>query len=218
MRLLIVAAIRLGGRRVAEMVMSWRDGSPLRTRRCALLKGATVEKPIECSGMTIEQLPSNSESLPSWVPVSAFYPVVNYLGRVVMAVECTHRPALYRPMEDEARLLDPRRLKTTVMERIPNFSFDKICESIALASGHFVECEGAWEDLGDLNAFRNGVAIIRAGPHSAGGVEEAAITEAHVFDAFDIFAKRHGSVELSKGLELAISRWVKSKRPSVENK
>ena len=212
-RVLIVAAVRIGARKVADMVRSWAGDEPIRTRYRVILDGVTVHEPIECHEIRLAQLPKRTDLLPAAYQ-GPFSSPLDYVGAPVLSLTYLHTPALYRPDDDDANgALHPDNVRTSVAG-IKAFSLDRFCESMALAAGHYVGVRASWHDLGDLQAFAQGVFGGTLGSPARKASDAKIITEAQLRLALELDSKRQrlGS-DAPRGLDFAIRRWLKSCRP-----
>ena len=126
-RILIVGAVRRGARQVAELLLGWAGGKPLRFRMSALLKGVDVDGSLHLAeGISLAKLPKSSAELPASLPP---FPMgateTDFLGGVVMSIDCEMSPALYLPDENEVgQISDRRGMFRLASGRVPDLSLD----------------------------------------------------------------------------------------------
>ena len=217
-KILVDGAARLGPTRVVELLLGWIGGEPLRTRQCALLEGVTIDEPL-ClkEGVRIVKLPLSPTDLPPSLPQLGVV-AMDFLGGVVLSIDCAVAPSLYAPEEKEgAPSFGLLGTTTAASNRIPNLSLKSFCESMSLACGEYVDWRMSWTDYGDLVAFSLG--FFGASTKLAPWVRGTAFAQKDLERAREIHLVRHpaGSGGKRKDLDQAISRWMKSKRSSVDS-
>ena len=95
---LTVAAAVLGVNRVAAHVGAWINGGPVQYLGMALLVGVRLDEPLMLnSGIRIERLSTRSGGLPESLPGFGSEAPENYLGGVVLSVDCEAAPGLFKP-------------------------------------------------------------------------------------------------------------------------
>ncbi len=214
---LISGAAKLGARPVVKLLLGWAGGEPLRFRTSALLYGADIDGPLQLAeGIALSRLPRSSADLPASLPAFQVVATVeDFLGAVVMSVDCEMSPALYQPYEgDTPRMPTPEGIFRMASNQIPNLSLDTFCESISLASNGYIDWILRWEDLGDLAVFSDGQSSISYKYRSDAGSTK--ITQAHLQEALKIHHARHRGGGSKANLELAMRRWRRSKRSATE--
>ena len=216
-RTLIVGAVKLGARQVAELLLRWAAGEPLRYRISALLEGVDIDGSLHLAeGISLVKLPKSSEDLPASLP---HFPmgatVTDFLGGVVMSIDCEMSPALYLPDENEGgKISDRRRMFRLASGRVPDLSMDNFCESMSLACNGYVDWLMEWKDLGDLQAFSDMLPGVSYKYRS--NYLRAKMSQADLSDALKIHHARRRGGGPKENLELAIRRWIKSKRPGTD--
>ena len=216
-KLLIPGAVKLGAGRVVELLQGWASGEPLRLRLSALLEGAGLDGPMNLEeGIFLYELPKSSSDLPASLPsFGTGATVMDYIGGVVLSVDCEMSPALYVPKEEEVGGLSSRRSSFKLAsDRIPNMSFDSFCESISLACNGFVDWFVQWRDYEDLGAFAFGQSSVSYKYRS--GLGGTKFTQEHLDAARQIHLARHGGEKPRENLELAMRRWIRSKRSGTD--
>lgn len=152
-RLLVVAAARITPKRVVELLTGWLEGEPLRLNERALIRGVSVVGAPRQRGITIE----TSLGPP---------PIVDHLlgdkpddatdaEESECAVELEISPAIFKPRPGEDIDEVRERLVTTPRNASLGavLSWDRLCESMALATPGYVGWDASWTDYGELEAF-----------------------------------------------------------------
>ena len=212
-RELIVAAVKLGSARVAELVLGWADGEPLKYRINALLNGAGIDGPLNLeAGISIARLPKSSADLPASLPFLAMGATeTDFMGGVVMSIDCELSPSLFLPDEDEIGKFSVRRGKYRLASgQLPNLSPDLFCESVSLACNGCIDWQLQWKELGDLEAFFRGGSGASSKFRAPGRTTK--ISQESLNEAVKIQQARYGRGQARENLELALRRWVRSKR------
>ena len=214
---LVRGAVRLGAARVTELLLGWAEGEPLHKRQCAIVEGASIERPLALAeGVSLENLPSSSKDLPASLP--DFVSAKELIGGVLLSLDHEQKPALCRPERiDKSATLTPVCSTVVAANRIPNLTIETFCESMALACGEHVDWRVNWVDYGELEAFSSfRVAQTGTKPRWNGGWKP--FRQQHLERAREIHMERHenGSVPKRQDVELAISRWLKSKSSTSE--
>ena len=216
-RTLITAAVKSSASQVVKLLLTWSKGEPLRSRMCYLLEGADIDEELQLSeGICISKLPTSSEDLPAslpWFGMAA--PIMDFIGGVVISIDCEFSPALYCPDETDFEGINSHREKFSMVSgKIPNFSLDSFCESISLAGNGCIDWFVQWSDFGELDAFKNNPPGVGYKPRL--GIPGTKISQAHLDGALKIHQARHEGGGLRENLELAIRRWIRSKRPGSD--
>lgn len=227
-KILIVGAVRIGAGRVAELLHRWTGGEPLRFRTNALLEGAHIDGPLHLhDGIGLVTLPKSPRELPAGLSfIQAMIPVarIQVTGSVMMSIDCIMSPALFLPGEGKAREMARRNgpmmlgaresAIEMVSNEIPNLSLEKFCESVSLACNSHVDWFLKWRELGDLGAFSDFPDGIGHKPKfRTGGTK---ISQADLEKAVELHRARHRDGNRARSVELAIRRWIRSKRPRAD--
>ena len=208
---LVRAASTLGSKRAVQILSGWIEGEPFRYQSKALLTGVTVDRPLVLKeGLRITQLPKSLDELYSQVPLldlhMHMHGISDLLGGVMLSVNCTATPTLYRLRKDEFQASNFHCIWE--LGEIPGLSLDTFCDALSLACNHCVRWNVNWGDYGDLEEFS---------PMSVGtrfvnirrGVTTC-LSQKHLDQARDILIDRHNG-RAPRGLSTAISRWINSK-------
>ena len=209
---LVRGAERLGAARVTELLLGWIEGEPLHIRQCAIIEGVSIEGPLHLEeGVGLEILPSSSKDLPASLP--DFVSAMEFIGGVVLSLDHEQNPSLCMPgLIDKSASLTPGDSTVVAANRIPNLTIETFCESMSLACGEHVDWRVNWPDHGELEAFSSFRLVQTSSkPRWNGGWKP--FEQKHLDRAREIHLVRHGngSIEKRRDVELAISRWLKSK-------
>ncbi len=212
-RELIVAAVKLGAARVVELVLGWARGEPLRFRINALLNGAGIDGPLNLEvGISIARLPKSSADLSASLPFLAMGATeTDFMDGVVMSIDCELSPSLFLPEEDEVGKFSVRRGEYRLASgQLPNLSSDLFCESMSLACNGYIDWQLEWNELGDLQAFFRSPSGSSSKYRAPGRTTR--ISQESLNEAVKIQQARYGRGQVRENLELALQRWVRSKR------
>ena len=212
-RELIVAAVKVGAPRVAELLLGWARGEPLKFRINALLDGAGIDGPLNLEeGISIAKLPVSSADLPASLPAFAMGATEkDFMGGVVMSIECELSPSLYLPTENEVGTFSDRRGEFRLASgKIPNISPDSFCESMSLACNGYIDWLLQWNELGDLQAFSRTPSGASSKYRSYARTTK--ISQENLHEAVEVQRARYGRGKLRENLALAVRRWIGSKR------
>ena len=218
-KLLIRGAVKLGAVRVVELLTGWAGGEPLRLRLSALLEGAGIDGSMNLEeGVYLDALPKSSSDLPASLPFFGVgATVTDLIGGVVLSTDCAMSPALYLPTDEEIHSLSNRRDRFELAtDKIPNMSFDSFCESMSIACDGFVDWFAQWRDYGDLGAFGFGQSGVSVNFKFRSGLGGTKFTQEHLEVARQIHQARHAGGKPRENLELAMRRWIRSKRPGTD--
>ena len=218
-RILISGAVKVGAERVVELLLEWVRGGPLRYRLNILLQGADIDGPLHLpEGVELWSLPRSSGDLPASLPFSMLtekVSVVDFMGGVVLSFDCKLEPALYLPDDNEVSESLPRNGNFELASGgIPNFHESDFCESMSLACDGFIDWFLVWRDVGDLEAFggaRNWESY-RPPRHAP----KAKVEQSDLEQALEIHNARYGRGKPREHMELALRRWIGSKRSGTD--
>ena len=209
-RVLVRASVALGVNRTAQLFTGWIERNALEYRTCALLSGVTVEQPLEVDdGIVIRRLPPDGRPLPD--THMALFGYQDFLGGVVLSVDCEFVPIFYPPSGDST--LTSRKGHVWAHGTIPHLSLDTLCEALSLACNDCVRYSYYWDDFGDLAEF-SGTARFRmscrTGPRRV--IPSTTLLQKHLEQARSIHTLRHrNGKDTRRFLDTAIGRWMKSK-------
>ena len=216
-KMLIAAAVKSSAPQVAATLQGWANGEPLRFRVSALLEGVDIDEELQLAeGIHVSKLPKSWADLPgSLPPVQMAAPLTEVIGGVVMSIDCEMSPAFYRPVEDEAGQLMSRRGEFKMVSgSVPELSLENFCESVSVAANSCVDWFLQWREFGPLGAFTDTPSGVNYKVRS--GTRGTKISQADLDEALTIHRARHGSEGPRENLELAMRRWIRSKRPGTD--
>ena len=206
--LVIASAIR-GPDEVAGYLVGWLEGNPLRYTTECLLVGVSIDSPLSLSdGLRVTTLPESSLELPLHLPGSGREPVGTYLGGVLLSVDCQVQPVVFTPGGSNGRVLDPEKQKVEHRWALEGSSLDRFCESLSVACNGCVRVYQAWRHYPGLVATRRPQEYTSPRPVET-RVLVSNLSQDQLALALRIDRKRQA------GLDTAISRWTKSRRPNA---
>ena len=206
-RIVAIAGARIGAARTVELLGGWLAEEPLRIRKHAVIEGVRIDSPLEGDKtIVVTQMPESTSDFPVAFPYFPWVGFESFVREPVVSVDFEVRPALYRPEPGEDSW--ERQETVPANARLRGFSFDRLCDTMALVVDNHVGWRASWDDPGDLDAFMlTPASRSKSKPESGSG--GSAIAQAHLDEAVSLYEKRAGLREL----DIAIARWVKSKRP-----
>ena len=222
-RTLVMAAAILGSGRAVEILRGWLAGEPYRYRIKVLLAGVRCEKPLALEeGVRVTQLPEGgyAADLAPHLPSSLIRyetDAFRFLGQTVLSIDGTAAPALYRPRGhgDEP---DRNLRQVWAGGKIPCLTTSDwrqpLTEALSLASDHCVRWTHGWLDPGDLAAFNFGFSGHTSTDESSRG-DAVLLQQEHLEAARDLDVQRHARAQSPKAVDMAIKRWISSKRPNA---
>lgn len=219
-RTLVDAASVLGSERAVRILRGWIGGEPYRFRMMMLLTGVRCPHTLALEeGVRVMQLPTSSDELDPHLPPSLLRPGIgsaDFLGRAVLAIDGTAGPALHRPVPGRGDKSSRRLDEVWANGAIPCLTTDawrlRFTEALSLACDHCVRWTHVWRDVGDIRAFNRYGGSLESRDESARG-ERVDLRQEHLEQARDIDIQRHANVQNRKTLDMAIGRWINSKRP-----
>ena len=213
---LIRGAAILGPERVIELLFGWIKGEPFHYKTKALLIGVSVDQPLALKeGVRITKLPESSAELTPHLPLFSMfhYGYMDFLGGVILSVDCEAGPPFYAPSESEPFFKDFKDIWAN--GEIPGFSIETFCEALSLACNNYVYRKFLWSDFGDIEELNTaggtGMSFVDVPTHSL----KASLSQKHLEQARDIHFGRSSFGEKRKYLDAAVSRWMKSKRSNA---
>ena len=206
--LFIASAIR-GPEEVAGYLTDWLAGEPLRYTTEYLLTGLSIDAPLALSdGLRVTALPEASLELPLHLPGSGREPVRTYLGGIVLSVDCEVQPALFKPESRDGARFHQEEDQVHHTWALEGSSLDRFCQSLSVACNRFVRFSQVWCHYPGLVTTRRPDRYTLPAPIIPRGAR-LKLTMDLLTLARQIDRKRQ------EGLDIAISRWVKSKRPDA---
>ena len=215
-QVLMNGVVLLGAERVTQLLNGWIKGAPLHYRKRALLVGVTIDQPLKLDeGISITKLPSSFLDLSASIPYGSETPVEPYLGGVMLSVDCEMSPALYAPEKKDPRSVwkPSDALSVTTSGNMPNYSHDTFCEAMSLACNHYVDWQSRGCDYGELQAFL--MMSIGGAYKTLPRPSAVPLSQEQLEQARDIHLLRYANGEAKRGLDTAISRWMRSKQTNA---
>ena len=216
---LIKPATILGTDRVVDLLCGWANGKPLRYQECVLLEGVTIEKDLQLQeGIRLQGLPRSTADLPLSLPYYSRMSRNEYLGGVVLRIDCEMSPAVYAPSNTENVGLsdEPQGSITCASGEIPKLGQDAFCESLSLACNHYIGWRSSWSDHGDLQLFMGMGGGVSYKPQT--WPAKVRMSQDDLDSARTIHLARYSS-NRKRSLDIATRRWMTSKqRPSFADK
>ena len=223
-RALVIGAATLGTSNMIEMMTSWLSGEPILYRlRTILNGGGLIDSPLmPMDGIIIESLPLSTDQLPCYTPTGRL-PLEDYLGRMLVSVEYTASPALFRPGKGS-------KVESTPIPGRNLFDAATISQFISLVSGKYTAPAFSWSDYLDVgvlslrqidrtwssarNHFRGSLFDFGAMRHNSttGTVSLSPRNDALLDLSEDILqnALHAAANTLPNSIRMAVSRWSRS--------
>ena len=147
---LIRAAAILGPKRATSMVHGWSKGEPLRSKTCIMMGGgvAVGETVDSGQGVRVFALPERSDEFPVAVPEGAALSPRDLLGQVVLEVDTSTRPAIFRPEGHDG--VSHGLFTETALGDV---SLDTFCLALSLACNRRIALGWSWTDYCDARTF-----------------------------------------------------------------
>ncbi len=211
--ILVRSSAILGPVETEKTLLGWIKGKPLCYSEAIVLNGISIAQPFMLSnGISFTALSDSNSELPVYLslrePSSGMTHTVS--GRVKLSIPFhTEKPALYKPEPPYTEITSTG----ANLALSPPF-LRSICEGISLACNHYVDWTATWPEYGDLVVFNNGMGAINAW-HDVDTRLMTEMTPDHFRNALVLCEKRKSSKD-NGGLDLAISRWCKSKNSTQD--
>lgn len=143
---LVRGAAVLGTERAVTLLDGWVNGTSIRYQVRTLLNGdELLSEPCEpVAGLRIESLPLSTDHLSGFLPQHGGTSWDDYLGRMVVTIEHTMAPALFRPGDEEA-------VQSVRAVGVP--AIEKVCQAFALEVDSELSQAFSWLDFRELDAF-----------------------------------------------------------------
>ena len=215
-RTLLVAASRIGAPRAAAVLQSWIDGEPYRYRMVMLLTGVRSDEPLSLEeGVSVARLPESSGELNLPCPLDHHsLDTSRFLGGTVLSIHGTAAPTLYRPTRAHGEDPEWNLRQVWAGGHIPSLLTDRwrtdLTAALSLACDHPVGWTHIWRDVGDAAAFNDPVypEWRDAWPRWT----TVSLEQQHLEAARDIAGHRHANSHRRAAIDVAIARWMSSKR------
>lgn len=200
-----------GAGQVTSTLSDWIDGEPLWFRSYAVLNGIYLSQPLEpLDGVRLDPLPQSVEDLPVSLQATLYsgQPGHQYLGQTLLSIECGVMPALFCP---------PHSLHERIVQicTAGGLGIDTICRALSLATNRYVSANLYWDQYDDSALFlRKEIEShysfnserARARRSTDPPIAELSVQQ---FIVLSESLKERSSDKLN----IAISRWRKSKDP-----
>ena len=143
------AAYALGPQPVSGLLAGWSQGEPVRYLVRSVLKtdGVLPGKYCPTAGVRIESLASSTDSLAGYLPLVGDLSPTSYLARIILTIEYSTEPALFRPSKDRNR-------GETRPTNVLAAGAGAACQALALESNFFVGIAYSWLDFEDVSSFQ----------------------------------------------------------------
>ena len=207
-KILVLAASRIGAKRVAELLKGWIQGRGVRFLACVLLKGLlTAGKLRPVAGMQLDTLSNNGDHLPRSLrlhPHEHWHE--QFPARAMLSIEYETVPALYDPEVVRGNLPVPSKPASPLNPELATVSFESFCRAISLETNNQVDWFIQWENYGDVEAFslNQGFSSLRK---DASHSSTVSVSEEQVRRCLHTLAL----LQERRALDLPIARWRKSK-------
>ncbi len=212
-RSLVRASATLGAARVVQILFRWIDGEPLHYTTKVLLHGPSLDQAIESKdGVKVTRLPESPYMLDSHLPrfIMESHGISLLPGGTILSIPCEATPALYNPSpEREERSHDLQH--TCAGGELPDLSVNSFCEALSLACDNCVRWGLIWREFGELREFDDQI-VLMSPVNAPRWNNDFVMRQDHLETAVEIH-KRCASKAPTP--TMAISRWVKSKRPDA---
>ena len=159
-RYVLIDACLATPHRTATKVIRWTRGAYIDFSRCVLIGRLRVSAPIRlANGITIEELPRQSEHLVERIRTWAGIPPSDYLGRTMLRIPCTIAPVLSRPTKIVRKVNGipsvSWRMPADVQSHwpLPFGGIQLLVRALSLVCDVDVEAPVIWSDYGDLAHF-----------------------------------------------------------------
>ena len=217
---LIFASACLGTGETVRMLHAWSNGEPVLYRTRMLLVGVAVGRPLALdNGVAIEPLPNSADELPSSLPLGGSVREDEFLGGAVLSVPTEAAPVFFRPASG-ASPYQPATRDGNVPTVRPSWALDDrkgslhaFFGALSLAGNRYAWGNWMWKDNGNLTAlsFDQPRQLVHVGPDHR-TCKRRPLYRRHLEFAWTIYARRVTRLQTSDKLDVAVERWVSSKR------
>lgn len=209
----VKAAIFIGPERVARLLRDWERGEPVLYQSHVVLFGVSVDKPLrldlgKSKTALFQKLPRSTKEVRHHLPwrEQHFLRTTDYLGAVKMTVDHGARSALFRDSEADPREWDE--------VSSPYRSVSNLCDSLSIACDNCVTWALGWSESSDWRAFGQEERLIIYNHNYYTHGDVVILTPDISPLLSDTLSKKlHDMEGVPRYLDLAIGRWVRSKRP-----
>lgn len=207
------AAATLGPERAAQWLSEWASGASVPYQLSAVFSGLTVDQPLEMGrGVRFMTLPYSFSDDGVHLPFGSTFHFgqSSIMGALKVTIDCMAGPALCKP--EEIELSPPER--TWDYGPVSGDPLATLCEVLSLVCNCHVSSRMQWPDWSEeVKAFRLvlGSGFSFSAENAFFPPSSTTMKEEHLKDVRGLLVKRLEDVAPRKGLNLAISRWMRSK-------
>lgn len=142
-------ATLLGAQKVTGLLSEWKQGKAISYRTQTILNTHRVltEPVSSVEGVRIESLPLSTDQLPGNLPRRGGLLPEDYLGRVLLTINHSATPALFRPTNQ-------RSVNTSPSTSVPGVYPDLVCVAMSLEADAHADVAFTWNDYCDLDSFQ----------------------------------------------------------------
>ncbi len=146
---LVRASAILGSAEVAQLLLGWISGEPLRYRVSGVFVGVRVEDELvmEDGKIKLMALPASSSELAEHLPSGSelLFGSTPFVGATKVSISCEARPALF-----DANGKDPRLQRRSPFGPTDSGGLSELCIGLSLVLDCYVSCVMWWNDCDDL--------------------------------------------------------------------
>ena len=217
-QVIVRAAATLGPEQAVQILFAWIDGKPLVYRTKVLLGGVAVDQTLELQeGIQITPLPRSTDELLVHLPPHStmFHGYHNFLGGVVLSVDCQVKPALYKPQANDLPRNNSKRTMAT--GQLAGLSLDTFFQALSLASNNSISPKLSWQDFGDLKEFNPGFGNGMSWTTVPGTFDPpfmrptVNLSQENLMQAKGIYLDLQANARNKREIRTALDRWMKSK-------
>ena len=206
----IKAAAILGPERAAQLISIWGSGEPVSYRKCVVLSDVSIEHTLVMDdGVRLESLPMSTDAISAHLPLGSTWDLGEsaLLGAIKMTIDCEAKPAFCKPGE-YIRMHERNSYYGPIWAESPG----RLCAALSLVTNHRISWKTHWSDCDEARAFglvSQGRAHKTEDSVNQGNVR---LSQQHLEVARELFVQWLNNWNMDKGLGMAISRWMASKR------
>lgn len=211
-RICVRAAVFVGPGRVAGLLRDWERGAPVLYQSHVVLFGISVDKPLSLDlgknkTAVLQELPKSTDDVRHHLPkIDHLLRIGDYSGAVKITVNHGARSALFRSSEPNPKVWDE--------VSSPYRSVISLCRSLSLACDNYVTWALAWSDSRDWRAFGQEERLVMYSRSHYTDGNVVPLTPDICALLGDMLSKKlHAEDGAPRYLDLALGRWIRSKRP-----
>ena len=144
---LVTGAAVIGVEPTTALVTDWALERPVRFQTFALLNGGSLSRalrPVE--GLEIGLLPRSVEDLPICLRASDDVTPQQFVRQLVVAIDTTGTPPLFRPGRDHLR-------RNVQAAAVTDLDVATVCQALSLVANGYFDAGFCWHDYGELSLF-----------------------------------------------------------------